>query len=102
MIRIITTYFLIVLILASCSEDSKQVKNPYDNQEPENADGVVVNADKDLDPNSIAALHKDIFKPTCANSGCHDGNFEPDFRTIESSYNTLVNQPIVKNDISDP
>ncbi|MDB4127046.1 hypothetical protein N9580_03450, partial [Flavobacteriales bacterium] len=38
------------------------------------------------------------FIPTCANSGCHDGTFEPDFRTIESSYNTLVYQPVIKND----
>ena len=29
--------------------------------------------------------------------GCHDGNFEPDFRTVESSYSTLVYQPVVKN-----
>ena len=35
--------------------------------------------------------------PHCANSGCHDGSFEPDFRTIESSYNTLVYQPVIKN-----
>ena len=35
--------------------------------------------------------------PYCANSGCHDGNFEPDFRTVESSYSTLVYQPVVKN-----
>jgi hypothetical protein len=27
---------------------------------------------------------------TCANSGCHDGTFEPDFRTLEGSYNTLL------------
>jgi len=39
-----------------------------------------------------------IFSPTCANSGCHDGTFEPDFRTVSSTYNTLVHQPIVKND----
>jgi hypothetical protein len=50
------------------------------------------------DPASIAGLHQNIFAPTCANSGCHDGTFEPDFRTIESTYNTLVLRPIIKND----
>jgi hypothetical protein len=52
------------------------------------------------DPQSFEGLHAYIFKPTCANSGCHDGTFEPDFRTISSTYNTLVYQPIVKNDPS--
>ena len=36
--------------------------------------------------------------PTCANSGCHDGTFEPDFRTVGSSWNTLVNHPVIAND----
>lgn len=53
-----------------------------------------------LDPWDFAALQRDVFAPTCANSGCHDGTFEPDFRTIESSYNTLVNHPIIKNNPS--
>ncbi|MBP6333987.1 MAG: hypothetical protein KA444_00845, partial [Bacteroidia bacterium] len=48
------------------------------------------------DPNSIAGLHKNIFFPKCANPGCHDGTFEPDYRTIESSYATLVYQPVNK------
>jgi hypothetical protein len=43
-------------------------------------------------------LHAGLFKPTCANSGCHDGNFEPDFRTVESSYYSLVKQPLIKKD----
>ncbi|MFT6844487.1 MAG: hypothetical protein ACJAUV_000667 [Flavobacteriales bacterium] len=47
--------------------------------------------------NSIVSLHANIFAPTCANSGCHDGTFPPDFRTIQSSYNTLVMHPLVKN-----
>lgn len=47
---------------------------------------------------NIASLHANIFLPTCANSGCHDGTFSPDFRTIQSSYNTLVMHPVLKND----
>jgi hypothetical protein len=51
----------------------------------------------DIEDSHIVALQRDVFKPTCANSGCHDGTFEPDFRTVESTYNTLVNHPIIKN-----
>lgn len=47
---------------------------------------------------NIASLHANIFAPTCANSGCHDGTFSPDFRTIQSAYNTLVMHPVIKND----
>jgi hypothetical protein len=50
-----------------------------------------------VDPASFVGLHKNIFSKTCANSGCHDGTFEPDYRTIESAYNTLVYHPVVKN-----
>lgn len=52
----------------------------------------------DPDPATIAGLFVNIFHPTCANSACHDGTFEPDFRTIESSYNTLVYRSPIKND----
>jgi hypothetical protein len=67
-------------------------------------EGEVVNQDtvgldiKDPDPNSIAGIYQNVFKPTCANVGCHDGTFEPDFRTIESAYNTLIFQVPIKND----
>ena len=52
------------------------------------------------DPYSIFSIHKDILKPSCANSGCHDGNFEPDFRTVESSYFGLINVKPIKTDFS--
>lgn len=83
---------LIVLAVSSCKKDSD---NPFDN--PDNLPPEDTTALQDLDPTSFAGLHKNIFKPTCANSGCHDGTFEPDFRTIESSYNTLVYHSVIKN-----
>ncbi len=88
----ITMLILAVFLHTACHKENV---NPYDELEEEqnNIDSTVM-----LDPSSFGALHAYIFKPTCANSGCHDGNFEPDFRTIESSYNTLVNHPIIKND----
>lgn len=82
-----------VLLLFSCKKD--ETNNPFDNpvyQKPNETTNPW-----NASPTSIAGIHARIFKPTCANSGCHDGTFEPDFRTIESSYNTLVNQPIIKN-----
>lgn len=51
-----------------------------------------------FEDHSLIALQKNVFSPTCANFGCHDGTFEPDFRTIESTYNTLIFHPIIKND----
>lgn len=52
----------------------------------------------DLPEGSFAWLHGKIFRPTCANSGCHDGTFEPEFRAIGSAYNSLVNHPVISND----
>ncbi|WNJ19736.1 hypothetical protein [Pontibacter sp. G13] len=70
--------------------------NPFD--EPVELRATLEIPTEDLPGNHIAGLHARIFQPTCANSGCHDGTFEPDFRTVEGTYNTLVNHPIVKND----
>ncbi len=82
----------ICLWITSCS---KEHENPFDKFEEEvTEDSIPVQ----LDATSIEGLHANIFRPTCANSGCHDGTFEPDFRTVSSTYNTLVYQPIVKND----
>lgn len=69
--------------------------NPFDDpgvQAPDDSGSLVA-----LDPNSFAGIHYTILQPTCANSGCHDGTFEPDFRTVEGAYNTLVYQPVIKN-----
>ena len=75
-----------------CTTDAD---NPFD--DPDNLPPEDTTAFGELDPTSFAGLHQNIFKPTCANSGCHDGTFEPDFRTIESSYNTLVYHSVIKN-----
>ncbi len=83
------------LLLLHTACDTKSSDNPFDEIEKEKPSDQ---PDVNLDAQSIAGLHANIFKPTCANSGCHDGTFEPDFRTIESSYNSLVYHPIIKND----
>ena len=84
---------ILPLIFLACKKDVPP--NPFDEvTNPNGEEEMPV----ELDPKSLPGLHQNIFKPTCANSGCHDGTFEPDFRTLESTYNTLVNHPVIKND----
>ena len=77
---------------AGCKSDEPE--NPYDAIPP-----VVENTNlaAQLPVGNFAWLHANIFRPTCANSGCHDGSFEPHFSTVSSSYNTLVNHPVISN-----
>lgn len=82
---------LIVLFNWGCKKDDAP-ENPYDSVNY-NTGGTEL---PEPDPNSISGLHKNIFFPRCANPGCHDGTFEPDFRTVESSFATLVYQPVNK------
>ncbi len=94
------TYILLAFISifnTSCKKDSgADTNNPYDSWKVTTRGEVM--PDLKIDPNTIQGLHKNIFKPTCANSGCHDGNFEPDFRSIESSYNSLINRSATNTD----
>ena len=84
----------IVITLAACSPETPE--NPYDNLPPVvETEGFTVPS---LPEGNFAWLHQQVFAPTCANSGCHDGTFEPDFRTVGSSWNTLVNHPVIAND----
>ena len=92
----------LIVVLAGCNSGDPDVTNPYDSQQVGQEHEKVDGEEAELDPNTIEGIHANIFKPTCANSGCHDGNFEPDFRTIESSYNSLVGQPIIKQDDMNP
>ena len=88
--------FVLLITIGACNKGEKPFTNPYDDptllppEEEDIAEG--------LDSTSFIGLHYEIFSPHCANSGCHDGSFEPDFRSVESSYNTLVNHPLIKND----
>ncbi|MBC8046828.1 MAG: hypothetical protein H7Y00_08535 [Fimbriimonadaceae bacterium] len=97
---IIGILFLAALIIFSCKEEiiridpEVDVFNPFDTITFEN--GVM--DDVEIDSASFLGLHTFIFKPTCAVLGCHDGSFEPDFRTVQSAYNTLVYHPVSKND----
>ena len=87
-------FIVISFVFQACKKDGEI--NPYDNPNLNSPEDTTTNYFPDA--TAFQALHSNIFIPTCANSGCHDGAFEPDFRTIESSYNTLVYQPVIKND----
>jgi hypothetical protein len=83
-----------LLLVVGCRRD--KVDNPY-----EEIDYTVANdnpSSQDIPTDNFAYLHAKIFRPTCANAGCHDGTFEPEFRSVASSYNTLVNHPVIAND----
>ena len=78
----------------SCTPEPPE--NPYDVLQPVvPTDNITV---PPIPEDNFAWLHQQVFAPTCANSGCHDGTFEPDFRTVGSSSNTLVNHPVIAND----
>ncbi|CAN5242519.1 hypothetical protein BH09BAC1_BH09BAC1_18990 [soil metagenome] len=89
-------YILLLVLFSSliaCEKGSDAPHNPYDD-----VDYLTPPAPVDtLQKNTIVWLHKNIFESRCAQPGCHVGNFEPDFRTVESSFATLVYHPIVKN-----
>lgn len=102
---IVPTFLWTTILLASimlfnaCSKDEPAPDNPFNdpNLQPPPEDTITIDTIT-IDPTSLAGLHANIFRPTCANSGCHDGNFEPDFRTIGSTYNTLLNHNAISTD----
>jgi len=79
--------------LSSCTKETEEPDNPYDLIDYGNQTDPV----DTLSATSITGLHRNVFLPKCAVPGCHDGNFEPDFRSVQSSYSTLVYSEITKN-----
>lgn len=84
--------FLITLSWTGCKEDDPPL-NPYDNVDY----GDTTSQPYIPDPNSIVGIYENILRVKCANPGCHDGHFEPDFRSIQSAWSTLAYHKIVKN-----
>jgi hypothetical protein len=82
-----------VVFFVACDKETDLPHNPYDDIVYPTPPAPI----DTLNPNSIVAIHRDILHPRCAVPGCHDGNFEPDFRTVQSSTSTLVYARIVKN-----
>jgi len=93
-VRLGLVVVLVTIAAGSCTPEPPD--NPYDNLPPVvSTEGWTV---PPIPEDNFAWLHQQVFAPTCANSGCHDGTFEPDFRTVGSSWNTLVNHPVIAND----
>ncbi len=92
----ISFYFFLLCSAASffagCKDkESTEPENPFASlNEAPVIPGDTVNA------SSFLGIHKNIFAVKCANPSCHDGSFEPDFRSVESTYNTLVYHPVIK------
>jgi hypothetical protein len=86
-----------LMVHQACKKDTEFPENPYDKVDY----GNVQPRPDTLNPASLAGLHRNVFVTKCAVPGCHDGNFEPDFRTVQSSYSTLVYAPIIKNNIAE-
>ena len=94
--KLIFLTLITALFLVNCSDDD-MLLNPYNEIDYSNTDLVI----DTLSASSFVKLHRDIFGPSCNVMGCHDGSFEPDFRTVQSSYNTLVYHPILKNNLDE-
>lgn len=84
---------LMFFTVSSCKKEEIVPENPFDKI---NYGDDTPQADT-LNSVTLAGLHRNLFVTKCAVPGCHDGNFEPDFRTVQSSYSTLVYAPIIKN-----
>ena len=84
---------LATLLFIGCNKETVIPPNPYDDIVYPTPPAPI----DTLDPNNIVAIHKDILRPRCSVPGCHDGSFEPDFRTVQSSTSTMVYAPIIKN-----
>lgn len=83
--------------LESCEDDNPITNNPYDDVDYGDTSQVVI----PVDSSSITGIHKFILSTKCANPGCHDGSFEPDFRSVQSSYSTMVYHKIIKNNAAE-
>lgn len=95
--RLITGAFVALFVFYGCKKENSAPENPYS--------GIDYDTDTTTeqipDPYTITGLHKNIFSVKCNNPGCHDGTFEPDFRTVQSTYSTLVYQKSTKTVLSD-
>ncbi|MFT4758298.1 MAG: hypothetical protein ACI9XO_000637 [Paraglaciecola sp.] len=92
--------FGIAFLLYACSETTSEVTiepempvNPFDGIDYSTGMEEMMLPDS----HTFLGLHTYIFSSSCNQPGCHDGTFEPNFRTVQSAYNSLVLHPINKN-----
>lgn len=84
----------ILLLIHSCKKPNENLPhNPYDDIHRDDTTSYGI----PLDSLTITYVHKKVLSTRCALPGCHDGHFEPDYRTPQSSFSTLVYASIIKN-----
>ena len=81
-----------IIFINGCQKDPPVPTNPYSSVDY----STHTTPPSSVDSTSITGLHKNIFSVKCATLGCHDGHFEPDYRTVQSTYSTLIYQPVNK------
>src|SRR4051812_20562994 len=85
---------LLFMVMHACKKPNEVVPhNPYDDIHRDDTTSYGI----PLDSLTITYVHKKILSTRCALPGCHDGHFEPDYRTPQSSFSTLVYASIIKN-----
>jgi hypothetical protein len=85
----------LILLIVSLSRCTKTITDDSKNPFVQNGD-TLQPVQPDL--SKLEGLHANIFAVKCANPTCHDGSFEPDFRTVQSTYASLIYHPVTKND----
>lgn len=98
---------LCVGLLVACGDSFTENVIPPDEMDTFNPFDTITYPDEmvpdiEVDSTSFLGLHTYIFSRSCNQPACHDGTFEPDFRTVQSAYNTLVLHPPKKNFASNP
>ncbi len=89
---------LIAVVYTACRKEVTEIPGKVPDNPFDTINYDVNDPTDTIDATSFVGIHKYIFAPTCAVPGCHDGHFEPDFRTVESAYNTMVYHKVEKND----
>ncbi len=90
-ISLLVSLLFAVIIIKGCTYNTEEVVNPF------NEIAATIEEPLSLDSTSMIGIQANILEVRCALPGCHDGNFEPDFRTAQSSHSTLVYHPVTKN-----
>lgn len=86
------------LFAMSCGKEINRVEPDNSNLTPFGNNGSGGSSSgPTIDSASFLGLNNFIFSKKCAVPACHDGSFEPDFRTIEGAYNSLVYHDVIKN-----
>lgn len=95
MMKKLLTICVLALLLGSMSYCTKTITDDTKNPFSQSGDTTVVT---NPDLSKLEGLHANVFAVKCANPTCHDGSFEPDFRTVQSTYASLIYHPVTKND----